>query len=400
LTTPDPADLAPSTVSSLTDHPDERTLYWARQACRTLFFALGMLAGIWGVHIPSVKVQYQLDEALLSTVLLCAGLGAVASLFVAGRLIERLSPRNAAAVAMCVMCVGLALVLHWPSVWTLLPFMLMFGAAMSLFDVSINAEGTILETLSKKAILGGLHGMFSVGGMAGAALAAALLKAEVSAATQLWVLPGLIALMVVLASRGFLRAHPAEGPAEEEKAHFAWPRGVLLLIGVMIFLGMTAEGVMYDWSVLYLKQELGVPQAQAGVGFAVFSAAMAVARFGGDYLRARYSEPFLLRWGAAVSAVSMLITLLVGHVGVAYVGYAGVGIGLALIVPILFSAATRAPGVSRAAAIASVSSVGYAGFLIGPPLIGGIAHLTNLTVAMGVIVLMSGLLAVGGRRIP
>lgn len=96
----------------------------------------------------------------------------------------------------------------------------------------------------------------------------------------------------------------------------------------------------------------------------------------------------------------MLVTLLAGHVGVAYVGYAGVGIGLALIVPILFSAATRAPGVSRAAAIASVSSVGYAGFLIGPPLIGGIAHLTNLTVAMGVIVLMSGLLAVGGRRIP
>jgi fucose permease len=201
LTTPDPADFAPATTPSLTDHPDEGTLYWARQACRTLFFALGMLAGIWGVHIPSVKVQYQLDEALLSTVLLCAGLGAVASLFVAGRLIERLTPRNAAALAMCVMCVGLALVLHWPSVWTLLPFMLLFGAAMSLFDVSINAEGTILETLSKKAILGGLHGMFSVGGMAGAALAAALLKAEVSAATQLWVLPGLIALVVVLAAR-------------------------------------------------------------------------------------------------------------------------------------------------------------------------------------------------------
>ena len=374
----------------------------ARWAARALFAALGVLGGAWGVHVPSVKAQFGLGEAALSLVLFSVAAGAVSSLFFAGRVVARLGVRRAVAVAAVLMCGTLSMALVWPSLHGLLPAMVVFGAAMSLYDVSINAEGTALETLSGRPVMGNLHGMFSVGGMAGAALAAGLLRTPVPVSVQLACIAAVVAVGAWVASRAMLEAHPQDpshGGDGAPQAHFAWPRGALLLIGVLIFCGMTAEGVMYDWCVLYLKQELGMPQAQAGLGFAAFSAAMAAARFSGDALRMRYSEHALLRGGATLAAVAMAVVLWAGHPGVAMVGYVLVGAGLAPVVPILFTAATRVPGVSRAAAIASVSSLGYTGFVIGPPLIGAVAQGVSLTAAMGLVVLAAAALAVGARRV-
>lgn len=383
-----PATAAPSS--------DPRRVARALLADRLQFAALGVLGGAWGVHIPSVKARYALDEATLSLVLLTIALGALSSLLFAGRAIARVGARHAAAAAVVVMSTMLALALSWPSLYTLLPSMLIFGAAMSLFDVAINAEGTVLESLSGRAVMGSLHGMFSLGGMAGAALAALLLRHDIAPALQLAGIAVAVTLLSLGASRAMLDAHPEP---ESGEAHFAWPRGALLLIGLLIFAGMVAEGVMYDWSVLYLKQELGLPQSQAGLGFAAFSLAMALSRFGGDALRARYPERLLLRSGATLAAVAMLVLLLLRQPAVALVGYLCVGAGLALVVPILYNAATRVPGVSRAAAIASVSSVGYTGFLIGPPVIGVVAHASSLSVAMGLVVVAAVALALGARRV-
>ncbi len=343
---------SPSTDST-TPHP--RRLARALLADRLQFAALGVLGGAWGVHIPSVKQRYALDEAMLSLVLLSMALGALSALLFAGRVIGRHGARRAAMAAALVMGAMLALALTWPSLAALLPTMLVFGAAMSTFDVAINAEGTVLESLGGRAVMGSLHGMFSLGGMAGAAISALLLRLEVVPAVQLAGIAAAMTLLSLAASRAMLDAHPQ---SEQGDVHFAWPRGALLLIGLLIFAGMVAEGVMYDWSVLYLKQELGMPQAQAGLGFAVFSLAMALSRFMGDALRARYPERRLLGAGATLAALSMLVLLLLRQPAVALLGYVCVGAGLALVVPILYNAATRVPGVSRAAAIASVSSVG------------------------------------------
>jgi fucose permease len=393
----DPADLPALAVGSF-EHPTARRLSQARRASRAHFAALGVLGGAWGVHIPSVKAQYGLGEGSLSLVLFAAACGAVLSLFFAGRAIGRFGVRRALVLGALVMAASLAAVLQWPSLPWLLPSMLLFGAAMSLYDVALNAEGTALESVSGRAIMGNLHGMFSVGGMVGAALAALLLRLEIAPPLQLAVISAAVVAVVLFAARFMLDAHPQDEAASGQ-AHFAWPRGRLLVIGLLIFAGMTAEGVMYDWSVLYLKQELGMAQAQAGIGFAVFSAAMAAARFGGDALRARVPEPALLRGGALVAGIAMAALLLIGHPWVALVGYAFVGVGLALVVPILFNAATRVPGVSRAAAIASVSSIGYSGFLVGPPLIGSVAQAASLTAALSLVVVAMSALALGARRI-
>jgi fucose permease len=370
----------------------------ARWATRAQFAVLGMFAGAWGAHIPTVKLRYGLDEAMLSLVLLTAAVGALGSLLVAGRAVARLGARNAALCAGLVMSVALALVLEMPSLWALLPVAFVLGAGSSLFDVAINSEGSELEQLSGRAIMSNLHAMFSAGGMIGAALVAALLRAGLDPQLQLWLVAAALAATIAIGTRGMLDSRGAghDGAA----AHFTWPRGLLLVIGLLILSGMIAEGVMYDWCVLYLKQEVGMPQAQAALGYAAFSAAMAASRFGGDPLRDRFSERALLFSGATLAAVSMAVVLLVGTPAVAIIGFALVGAGLAPVAPILYNAATRVPGFSRAAAIAAVTSIGYCGFMIGPPLIGGLAHATSLTVALGVVVFGAGLLAACARYVP
>jgi fucose permease len=361
--------------------------------------ALGVIVGTWGTHIPSVKARYALSEATLSLVLLAVAIGTVLALFIAGRIVGRLGARKTSALAALSMSLMLGVALEYPSMTALLPAMLIFGASMSLFDVAINTEGSELESLSARPLMSNLHGMFSVGGMAGAALASYLFDIGVAPRLQLFAVCGGIAIVAFIASLGMLETHAASGDAGEQ-AHFAWPRGLLLIIGILILAGMTAEGVMYDWSVLYLKQEVGMPQALAALGYATFSGAMALSRFGGDYLRSRYSEQVLLRFGATMAAMAMTVVLVSANTWVAFIGFALAGAGLAPVAPILFNAATRVPGVSRAAAIASVTSIGYSGFMIAPPLIGSIATATSLTMALGVVVLASGLLAYGARYVP
>ncbi len=393
-----PAPL-PAAATGIAPQPiDAARIARARWSTGLMFLTLGVLSGAWGAHVPSVKATYGLGEAALSVVLLAAACGAVSALFIAGRAVGRLGARRVGLLAGLSMCTMLALVLLWPGLPLLLPAMLVFGACMSLFDVSINAEGTAIESLGRRAVMSQLHGMFSVGGMTGAGLVAAMFALGLSAAQQLVAVALVFAGVLILATRGMLDAHPHEDGGE--KAHFVWPRGLLLIIGLLIFAGMTAEGVMYDWCVLYLKQDIGMPQAQAALGYAAFSAAMALARFGGDALRARYSERAILRVGATMAAVTMAVVLLAASPWVALVGFTLVGAGLAPVAPILFNAATRVPGVSRAAAIASVTSIGYSGFMIGPPLIGSIAQNSSLTMALGLVVLAAALLAIGSRSVP
>ena len=358
---------------------------------------LGIAAGTWGTHIPSVSAEYSLSDVTLSLVLLAVAVGTVSALFFAGTVIARMGARKTAAVFGLSMGLSLCLVLEYPGLPALLPAMLVFGASMSLCDVAINTEGSELETRGGRAIMSSLHGMYSVGGMLGAGLTFGLLELHVAPQLQLFIVGGCVAVIALVASRAMLETHAS---ADSDTRHFAWPKGVLLLIGLLVFAGMTAEGVLYDWSVLYLAKDIGMPQARAALGYATFTASMALARFGGDILRARFPERAVLRCSAAVAAGAMAIVLLSANEWIAFVGLAAAGAGLAPVAPILFNAATRVPGVSRAAAIASVTAIGYSGFLVGPPIVGSIASLSSLTIALWLVVVTAGIVAYGARFVP
>jgi fucose permease len=242
--------------------------------------------------------------------------------------------------------------------------------------------------------MSGFHGMFSLGGMAGAAVGSALTRAGVAPEQHLLGAALLCAAAILLGGSVMLRM---EGPAPASSG-MSLPKGALLAIGLLAAMGLIAEGAMYDWSVLFLKQELKSDAGTAALAYASFSAAMAAARFAGDWVRGHIASVPLLQISGALGAAGMALALVGGEPWVALAGFALVGVGFANVVPVLFGAAARVPGVTPAHGIAAVSSIGYLGMMAGPPLIGVIAERASLTWGLVTVVVFAAVLGLAARR--
>lgn len=366
-----------------------------RWASRVQFFSSGFVFATWGVHIPTVKAHYGVNEAELGLAMLAAGIGALLGLTQASRWIGRHGARRMAGLCGATYALLLAGLLMMPAYAALLGLLAVFGIVTSVFDVSINTEAAQLELRGGKPLMSGMHGMFSLGGMVGAVTGGAVLAAGLDPQSHLIGVAALMALAIGLSSRWML---PSEATAFAGGGDgFRLPRGTLALLGLLAALGLIAEGAIYDWSVLYLQQELGSPQKQATLAYASFSAAMAAARFGGDAMRARFAPAVLLRGSALLAAASMTLVLVTHLPWLALVGFAGVGVGFANVVPILFAASARVPGVEPARGIAAVSAAAYLGFMAGPPVIGFLAQISSLTAALYVVVAFAAALAAAAR---
>ncbi len=367
-----------------------------RWASRTQFFSSGFVFATWGVHIPTVKAHYAVDEAELGFAMLAAGAGALLGLTQASRWIGRCGARDTARLCGTVYALLLCGLLAMPSYVVLLCLLAVFGVLTSMFDVSINTEAAQLELRNGQPLMSGMHGMFSLGGMAGAMTGGAVLAVGLAPEWHLILVAVVMALAIAI-SAGWMLPKEATSFSGSD-AGFQLPRGALAVLGLLAALGLIAEGAVYDWSVLYLKQELGSSQSHAALAYASFSAAMAAARFGGDAMRARWASGVLLRFSACMAAASMALVLLADRPWIALLGFAGVGAGLANVVPILFAASARVPGVEAARGIAAVSAVAYLGFMAGPPGIGFLAQISSLTAALYVVVAFAVALAVFARH--
>jgi predicted MFS family arabinose efflux permease len=362
-----------------------------RWAARCLFFCSGFVFATWGVHIPTVKAHYGIDEAQLGLALLAAGVGALLGLTRASRWIGRFGARGVVAWLGTVYGLLLMGLIAMPGYPGLLGLLVLFGMVTSVVDVAINTEAAQLEQRGGVPLMSGMHGMFSLGGMAGALTGGAALAAGLRPGWHLVLVAGAMALAILIAS--FHMLPRAATAAAGDEPGFRLPRGALMVLGVLAALGLIAEGAIYDWSVLYLQQELGSPQQQAALAYASFSAAMAAARFGGDALRARFAPATLLRISALLAAASMALVLATHSPWVALAGFAGVGVGFANVVPILFAAAAKVPGVEPERGLAAVAAAAYLGFMAGPPVIGFIAQASSLTAALFAVVVFAAALA-------
>jgi predicted MFS family arabinose efflux permease len=366
----------------------------ATWAVRLQFFVAGVLFATWGVHVPTVKLHYGLGEQTLAIAMLAAGVGSVVTLTQAGRWVGRHGPRRAAIASGTLCAISVMALLSSHSYAALLLLMVAFGIGNSLFDVSVNAAASDLERLSGRSLMSGFHGMFSLGGMAGAAVGSLLLARQVAPMAHL-IAVGLCCVLAI-AVAGSVMLRNAAGNSHDGPA-FELPRGVLALLGILAALGLIAEGAMYDWSVLYMTQELHSHPGFAALAYASFSAAMAIARFGGDWVRERVSPGVLISSSAALAAVAMAAVLLTAHPVVALVGFALVGLGFANVVPVLFSAAARVDA-NPAHGIAVVASLGYLGMMAGPPLIGFIAEHASLAWGLASVVLFAAVLGLAAPR--
>jgi hypothetical protein len=235
--------------------------------------------------------------------------------------------------------------------------------------------------------------MWSLGGLIGAGWAAVMLP-KMPAVAEAFLTVGIVAIAAFAALAFFLSSTIDRGSIG---TRMALPNRATLGIGVLCFLGMVSEGAVLDWGALHLRSGLDVSPGVAAAGFAAFSASMAASRFCGDLLRARMGSIALVRWSACLAAAGIVVALLASWPVLAILGFAAVGLGLANLVPVLFGAAGRIPGQTPGAAIASLATIGYAGFLVGPPVIGFVADATSLALALGLIFLACAAIAIAAN---
>ena len=362
----------------------------ARLAVLSMFFINGTVLASWVANIPLVKERLSLSEATLGFTLLAMAAGAILAMPLTGYLIPRYGSRTMTRLTGVLFCLVLPLPILAPSLPLLVVALFFFGAFQGGMDVAMNAQAVAVENALDKPIMSSFHGWFSLGGLTGASLGGLLFSVGISPTVHAFSAMLMLSVATLLMMRQLYEA------GDEQGGHhtFALPTGPLLGLGLLAFFVLVGEGSVADWSAVYLRDVLGTSAGLAATGYAAFSLTMALGRFLGDGWVKRFGAVPLARASATLAASGLGIALLIGHPVAALLGFGCVGLGLANLIPILFGAAGRTPGVNPGTGIAAVSSAGYFGFLAGPPLIGLAAEVVSLSGALYIVVVFIAVTAV------
>jgi len=367
----------------------------ARGAVTAIFLLNGLLFGSWAARIPAVRDRLALSDGELGVALAFLPIGAILAMPLAGALAARVGSRGATRLAFAIACVTAGVVALAPSLVALALLALGLGVGMGSLDVAMNVHGVTVERRYGRPILSGFHAAFSLGGLAGAALGALAAGAGLDVRVHLAVVAALCGVVGLLWSRRFLPA--SADAADAHDPVFVRPPRRVWALGALAFACLLIEGASADWSGVYIKDELGTGAGFAALGFTAFSVTMTLGRIFGDRLVARLGSVRLVRVGGLVAALGFGIALAASTPAAALVGFACLGAGMSSVVPIVFRAAGHVPGIASGVSLSAVSSVGYLGFVAGPPAIGGIAELVGLPAALVVVVLLAAAVALLAR---
>ena len=363
-----------------------------QHSTRLLFLLAGFSAAAWASLVPVAKAATGVNEGQLGLVLLCLGIGSLLAMPVSGVVSTRHGCRKVLMVCGVALCACLPLLASVQNVFTLAAALFFFGAMIGTFDCVMNIQAVIVERDSKRPLMSGFHGFYSLGGLLGAATTSTIMDLGVSpfATVSAIALAGVLLLMLI--RRHVLPyGNPAEGPP------FALPRGEVLFLGMLCMTVFLVEGSMMDWSAVMLTENHGMPVAQAGYGFAAFSLTMTFGRLTGDRIVARGGRRSVVTVGGLLAMGGILLATLVPLWQAALLGYAMVGLGCSNIVPVLFTAVGRQTSMPQSVAVPAMSTLGYAGVLAGPAAIGFIAHHSSLPMAFLLVAALMLFVAISGR---
>jgi MFS family permease len=373
-----------------------------RAAVLVVFFGHALLFASWTAHIPQVKSHLGLTDARLGLALFGAPIGSLAAMLLTGRLLVRFGSRRmvqATLLGYCLTGVGVGLATTQLELFGALA---VWGVFQGSLDVSMNTQAIIVERALGRPVMSGFHGAWSTGGFAGAGLGALAVARGLSLGGQLVILGLVAALVAGAASTQMLPDPPPPTAPRLEAPDRRRPFGVLrnpvvLVLGAVALACMLCEGAAADWSAVYLHDSLRTTPAVAGLGYAAFSAAMVALRLTGDRLLVRVARRTLLPALAAGATVGFAAALLVRTPLAGLLGFACLGVGVALVVPSAMSAAGRLPGVHAGTAVAAVSAIGWIGFVGGPPLIGHLAQAISLPTTLALLPVLTAVIAVAIR---
>ena len=371
-----------------------------QMSTRIAFFIAGFGIAAWAPLVPYAKARAGLDEATLGLLLLCLGAGSILAMPISGILATRYGCRRVFSAGTVLICLALPLLATVSSVPLLIATLFLFGAGLGAVDSTVNLQAVIVERASGRTMMSGFHGLFSVGGIAGAAGVSALLALGL---TPLWA----IAVVIVLILAALIKAAPHLLPygSESSGPAFAVPHGVVLFIGLLCFVVFLAEGAMLDWSAVFLTADKQIDEAYAGLGYAAFALTMTAGRLLGDTIVSHLGARRVIIVGGLLAATGLILATLatswqvalVGYGLVALVGYGLVGMGCSNIVPVLYTAVGKQTLMPASIAVPAITTLGYAGILAGPAAIGFIAHASSLSTAFLLIATLLVAVAISGR---
>jgi MFS family permease len=356
-----------------------------------------VLFASWTAHIPHVKEYLRLNDGSLGFALLGAPVGSVLAMLVVARLLPRFGSRLIVRITLVGYCLVGPLVGLAGSVLALFAALMLWGAFQGTLDVSMNTQAISVERQTRRALMPGFHGSWSIGSFAGAAIGAAGVAIGLSLSGQLLILAAPCLLI-----GGWLTIGMVPDARPRDDRHTDQPRQaiarsvwiVIAVLGAIAVADMLCEGAAADWAAVYLRTSLGAVPAVAALGFTAYLLAMVVIRFAGNPLLARFAPRKLLP-ALAVLATAMFATgLAINSIPFMLIGFAGLGAGIGAVIPVVFSAAGRVPGINAGTAVAMVSACGWAGFVCGPVVIGQLANATSLRLALTLIPVLTAVIAV------
>jgi MFS family permease len=367
----------------------------ARRAVSALFVGNGFAFGVWSAHISVFKQNYQLSNAQLTLPLFTLALGAILAMPVVGRVFHRFDSSAIAWKGQISYAVMLSLLPWTRSLTWLAAGTFIFGLCRGTVDVSTNTQAIITERAYGSAVMSSLQGFWSLGGVIGAGFSSLLLGQHASARQDL-AAAAIAMIVTVLVSRPYLRADDA--PVDSPTGWTLIPRSLWALAGVA-FLSLFIEGSIGDWGTVYLRSTLHVSAATAATGYAAVSLSMMTGCFVGDYLNMKVGPTNLLRVSGVLVTCGFGFALIGTTYGGAIIGLLIAGFGLSNMIALIFGAAARRSPGGVGAAIAAASSVGYLGFLVGPPVIGSLAGVVGLRIALALVVVAGTVISLSARKV-
>jgi MFS family permease len=363
----------------------------------TVFLIHGLVVSTWVSRIAAVKSALGLSDGALGIALFGSAIGSVLAIPVAGWAVSRYGSRRSVQWTAAGFCVSLILLATAPNLIALFAALFAYGAMAGANDVTINAQAVGVEKRIGTPNMSRFHAMFSLGAIAGSAAGALVASREISPVVHFIFAAVTIIALIVFTRPLMLDTHERTGtPGKFSLRHLPAALVTLSAIGFCIFL---SEGAIADWTAVYIKQVLSAPEATAALGYGAFSVAMTVFRLAGDAITIRLGRAWTIRAGAAVAAAGLMLVVLASSPSTALVGFAAAGAGFSSIIPLVFAAGGRIPGVTEATGIATVSGIGYLGFLVGPPAIGLISEMSSLRMGLFLLVVLSIVAAILVSRV-
>ncbi len=363
-----------------------------------MFFVHGFLFACWTAHIPQLKLHLGLSDGALGLALLGAPMGSVLAIVVTGRLLPTLGSRRIVRLALVGYCVSGPFIGLTASLDTFFVAFLLWGFFQGMLDVSMNTQAITVERFSGRVLMPGFHGSWSTGALVGAVTGAVAVGLGISLSEQMLVLAAPCLLVVGWLTASMIPDRRAGGDIESSarmpEGRGGVLQGAVIALGLIVFADMLCEGAAADWAAVYLRTSLDAVPLVAGLAYAAYALAMLAIRLSGNRLFTRFPANRLLPLLAAIASLGFGVGLVIDSPVSVLLGFASLGVGLGGVVPMILSAAGAVSNVETGRAVAAVAGCGWAGFVVGPVVIGEIASTTTLHTALFLIPVLTATVAV------